>query len=226
MPSKNSIKSYEAGGYYHIYNRGVNRENIFVEERNYAYFLKLYARHVEPVVDTIAYCLLRNHFHLSVRVKSELEIQTLRGSPASNHPVEQGNPANQDAGQSRKPLGSNYASTQFSNFFNAYAKAINKAYNRTGSLFQHPFGRVMITTDRQLRKVIAYIHQNPQKHGFVGNFRDWKYSSYGIMLADKPTYLQRDIVLDWFGGRDEYLELHSEWVTDARSKWFVEDDFD
>ena len=35
----------------------------FIEERNYRYFLGLYARYIEPVADTYAYCLLRNHFH-------------------------------------------------------------------------------------------------------------------------------------------------------------------
>jgi len=49
------------GSYYHIYNRGNNRENIFIEERNYAYFLRLYAEHIVSVADTYAYCLLRNH---------------------------------------------------------------------------------------------------------------------------------------------------------------------
>jgi REP element-mobilizing transposase RayT len=62
--------------YYHIYNRGINRENIFIEERNYDYFLQLYEKHIEPVVDTFGYCLLRNHFHLLVRVKSKDEIQS------------------------------------------------------------------------------------------------------------------------------------------------------
>ncbi len=61
--------------YYHIYNRGTNRENIFREERNYEYFLKLYIKHIEPVAETFAYCLLRNHFHVLVRVKSEEEIR-------------------------------------------------------------------------------------------------------------------------------------------------------
>ena len=191
--------------YYHIYNRGVNRENIFIEERNYEYFLKLYEKHVEPIVDTFAYCLLRNHFHLSVRVKSKEELQSPRVSKTLRDP---------------------YPSKKLSDFFNAYAKAANKAYNRTGSLFQLPFGRVMITTDRQFWNVIAYIHQNPQKHGFVDDFRDWKYSSYGIILADNATHLQRDYVLDWFGGKEEYLKLHSDWVTDAQSKWFAEDDYD
>ncbi|MGC1376744.1 MAG: hypothetical protein WA821_10985 [Anaerolineales bacterium] len=218
--------------YYHIYNRGNNRENIFIQERNYEYFLNLYAKYIEPVADTFAYSLLRNHFHISLRVKSEEEIlKTLKVSPANKNRVGQGSSANQGASQSKKPLGSGmlgsmYPSKQFSDFFNAYAKAINSAYGRTGSLFQHPFGRVLITSDRQFWNVIAYIHQNPQKHKFVADFRDWKWSSYGILLAEKPTRLKRDVVFDWFGGRQQYLDLHQEWVTEANSKWFAEDDDD
>ena len=64
--------------YYHIYNRGVNRENIFIEERNYVYFLGLYAKYIEPVAETFSYCLLRNHFHALVKVKSEEEIKIRR----------------------------------------------------------------------------------------------------------------------------------------------------
>lgn len=216
--------------YYHIYNRGTNRENIFIEERNYAYFLNLYTKHIEPVAETFAYCLLKNHFHLSVRVKSEEEILEYKKALKVSTPIQQS--ARQRSlfaegnGELEKPLGSDYASKKFSDFFNAYAKAINKAYHRTGSLFQHPFGRVIIQNDRQFWNVIAYIHQNPQKHGFVTDFRDWKYSSYGAMLTEKTTYLQRDVVLDWFGGKTQYLERHAQWVTDAQSKWFVEDDFD
>ena len=59
----------EYGQYYHIYNRGNNRASLFAEERNYAYFLNLYAKHVEPVARTFAYCLLPNHFHLLVQIK-------------------------------------------------------------------------------------------------------------------------------------------------------------
>jgi putative transposase len=147
--------------YYHIYNRGINGENIFLEERNYAYFLRLYEKYLTPVAETFAYCLMRNHFHLSVRIKSEAEIKAKTSE-----------------------LKPNVASVQFSNFFNAYAKSINKAYNRTSSLFEHPFGRVLIKSDRQFWNVIAYIHQNPQKHTFVDDFREWKYSSYGIILSD------------------------------------------
>ena len=150
--------------YYHIYNRGNNRENIFVEERNYAYFLNLFEKHVAPVADLYAYCLLRNHFHMLVRVKPEEEIKSRRVSET----LRDSNP--------EKPLGSDYPSKKFSDFFNAYAKAINKAYNRTGSLFQHPFGRVLVTSDRQFWNVIAYIHQNSQNTNLwmisgIGNTR-------------------------------------------------------
>ncbi len=188
--------------YYHIYNRGINRENIFLKERNYAYFWSLYEKYIEPVADTFAYCLLKNHFHILVRTKAEDEIkQTLRVFETLR--VSKPDP-----------------SRNFSNFFNAYAKGINKTYGRTGSLFQHPFGRVVISDDRQFAAVVRYIHQNPQKHGFVADFRDWPYSSYNSLLSDRPTNLKRDTVQDWFGGRDGFVRLHSEWVNDEKDLLF------
>jgi len=200
--------------YYHIYNRGNNGDNIFIQERNYEHFMNLYFRYTDPIAETFAYCLLRNHFHVSLRTRSEEEIrETLKVSFASK-------PLGSD------PLRSDYISRRFSDFFNAYAKSVNKAYGRTGSLFEHPFRRVPITTDRQFWNVIAYIHQNPQKHRFVKDFRDWKWSSYGIIPTGEPTKLKREVVLDWFGGEHSYLELHKQWVSDADAKWFAGDDFD
>lgn len=216
--------------YYHIYNRGTNRENIFVEERNYALFFRLYEKHLSPVTDLCSYCLLRNHFHMLVRVKAEDEIpvtgKTLKVSTIDLIKSGQGTSGKSGDQLERKPLGSQYVSNQFSNFFNAYAKTINKAYGRTGSLFQHPFGRVPITSTRQFWNVMAYVHQNPQKHGFVRDFRDWKYSSYGVLLTNGPSILSRELVMKWFGTKVDYLSLHEAWVTDAQSQWFAESDCD
>jgi hypothetical protein len=225
--------------YYHIYNRGVNGENLFVQERNYDLFLKLYEKHLSPVTDLFAYCLLKNHFHLLLRVKSEDEIiiKTLRVFDSNLIQASQANTSNLDPGKPAKPLGSpGYVSDRFSNFFNAYAKTINKAYGRTGSLFQHPFGRVPITTDKQFWNVIAYIHQNPQKHEFVKDFRNWKYSSYETLLNldGKRTLIDRAEVMKWFGTREDYLStcpgenagVHDEWVSDAQAKWFMGSDED
>ena len=61
------------GQYYHVYNRGNNGETLFCEERNYPYFLKLYAQHIEPVAEAYAYCLMPNHFHFLVRIKDKDE---------------------------------------------------------------------------------------------------------------------------------------------------------
>ena len=54
---------------YHLYNRGNNRADLFTDDGNYELFLKLYARHIFPVAETFCYCLMRNHFHLLVRIR-------------------------------------------------------------------------------------------------------------------------------------------------------------
>jgi putative transposase len=62
------------GNYYHIYNRGNNGIEIFFENENYYHFLRLYAKYIEPVAETFAWCLLKNHFHILVRIKEKAEI--------------------------------------------------------------------------------------------------------------------------------------------------------
>jgi hypothetical protein len=99
-------------------------------------------------------------------------------------------------------------SQYFSNLFNSYAKSLNRKYNRTGSLFQERYKRKLVDSDKYFLNLIHYIHFNPQKHGFVKNFRDWKFSSYNAMLSEKPTDLKRKDVLDWFSGKDEFIEYH------------------
>jgi len=63
----------EYGRFYHIYNRGNNGENLFVQQRNFPYFLQLYAKHIQPVAETYAYCLLSNHFHFAIRTYTQEE---------------------------------------------------------------------------------------------------------------------------------------------------------
>jgi putative transposase len=72
---KNITSPLYPGGYYHVFNRGNNGENVFLEKRNYPYFLSLYTKYIEPIAETYAYCLLRNHFHLLVRIKTEEEFR-------------------------------------------------------------------------------------------------------------------------------------------------------
>jgi len=173
----------QPGQYYHIYNRGNNRDSVFFEDRNYRYFLQLYIKYIPPIAETFAYCLLRNHLHLLIRCKwPEERASTSRASASP--------------------------SQQFSNLFNAYAKAINKGYNRTGSLFQSRFGRIAVEDNDYLIRLTVYIHQNPERHGLIADFRQWPYSSYQAMLSSHETRLEREAVLSWFGGEAGFRAAH------------------
>jgi REP element-mobilizing transposase RayT len=198
---KNTTAALQPGVYYHIYNRGNNRENLFLENRNYSYFLRLYEKHIQPVADTYAYCLLRNHFHFSVRIKDTLQIVKTYGTPVS-------------------------PSQAFSNFFNAYAKAINKAYGRTGSLFEERFARIPVTNTSYFTNLIFYIHFNPQKHAFVADFRDWYWSSYQALLGKGPTVLKREEVIGLFDGMQGFEQFHCGRVDERKLAQCIDRDFD
>jgi REP element-mobilizing transposase RayT len=200
-----SYPSLRRGAYYHIYNRGNNRENVFREPRNYAYFLKLYAHYVEPVAETYAYCLLVNHFHFLVRIKDAAPA----ASAVSDRP--------------RRDLSPSQA---FSNLFNAYAKAVNRAWGRTGSLFEHPFGRVAVTSQAYLCHLVTYIHRNPQRHGLVDDFRNWPHSSYHALLGRGATRLQRDALVSWFGRPETMLHAHRHDAPEPLLAMLSPNDFD
>ena len=63
------------GRYYHIYNRGTNGEVLFKHEKYYAEFLALYKEYIVPVADTLAYCLMSNHFHWLIRVNTTMKFE-------------------------------------------------------------------------------------------------------------------------------------------------------
>ena len=102
-------------------------------------------------------------------------------------------------------------SKYFSNLFNAYTKAINKTYQRTGSLFEKPFHRKVVTSEAYLTQLVLYIHFNPQKHGLIDDFRLWPFSTYEVMLFDQPTRICREEVLGWFGGLRSFEDAHAEY---------------
>ena len=110
--------------------------------------------------------------------------------------------------------------------FIAYARAFNNATGRTGVLFETPFHRKLVTSESYFYRLVAYIHANPQKHGFVEDFRDWKWSSYGVLMSEKDTHIERDTVLEWFGDRDFFQEFHQQAVDESKISQFVDDEFE
>ena len=180
------IEPLEAGNVYHIYNRGNNSEDIFKEERNYYYFLQKYFQYCSPVFETYAYALLKNHFHLMVRVKENMVVERRDGKGEFEL-----NP-----------------STQLSHFFNCYAQSINKAYNRHGKLFEEPFKRIAVDNDDYFTTLIYYIHFNAQHHDFVKDFRDWEFTSWHNYLNNEKPFPERSSVLEWFGNKEHFINAH------------------
>ena len=80
------MKKYqiEYGKFYHIFNRGNNYENIFLQKRDYEHFLNLYDIYTGSVVETFAWCLMKNHFHVFVRIKNKNEIGFLNSEHAKS----------------------------------------------------------------------------------------------------------------------------------------------
>jgi len=187
-----NIEPLIEGNYYHIYNRGNNGDDLFYENDNYYHFLRLYEKYIEPVAETLAWCLLKNHFHLLVYIKNQDEINS---DSLSYSTVE-------------KPKSIN-ASKQFSNLFNSYTQAINKRHNRTGSLFEKNFKRKHIANERYFQNMIFYIHNNPVSHGFVNKVFDYPWSSYLSILSNKPTKLKRERVIEMFEGVDNFEQYHA-----------------
>jgi putative transposase len=172
---------FEPGVVYHVFNRGNNSEDLFKEDRNYLYFLTLLKKHLLPVVNVYAYCLMKNHFHLVVRLK---DIEHLPDK------------------FKQKPA------LAFSNLFNAYAKAMNRAYNRRGSLFQEHLHRLRIEDEEYLRQLIAYVHLNPTKHRFTDDFKSYRYSSYQAYVSGKTTNVDGDYVMSLFGDKLNFEYWH------------------
>jgi REP element-mobilizing transposase RayT len=175
--------------FYHIFNRGINGCEVFFEEKNYAFFLQRYAKYVSPFADTYAYCLLNNHFHLLIQVKSEEELLSAI-SARTDQPLYW------------------FVSNAFSSFIQSYTRAMNKVYSRTGPLFENPFKRIEVCDDHYFTALIAYIHRNPMKHGLTEDFKKYVHSSYRTQLSNAPTKLKRQEVLNWFGGKNEYIAFH------------------
>jgi len=70
---QNNIEPFEAGAFFHVYNRANGSERLFFQERNYYYFFDLFHREPAKFVNLAAYCLIPNHFHMLVRVKETVD---------------------------------------------------------------------------------------------------------------------------------------------------------
>ncbi len=158
--------------------------------------LNLFDKYLSPFVDVYAYCLMPNHFHFLIRVKE----------PCQTSEVFKTSEVYEQRGSKKlTPL-----EKAFKDFFISYAKGINKAYNKTGSLFQSKFKKKEIVDSSYFTSIIQYIHANPIKAKLCNNYKDYKFSSYTAIIGTGNTHIKRQEVLDWFGNREIFIKVHEE----------------
>lgn len=192
MPSRNRVKQYMENGYYHVYNRGVNKQKIFKDDEDYRVFLNLFKRYLNDAptkdnkgreypwlrndVELLAYCLMPNHFHLLIfQIDRNAMTKLLRG------------------------------------VCTAYAVYFNKKYSRTGTLFQDVFKASLISNEGYLQHITRYIHLNPTK------YLEWEYSSLRYYLSgNSAAWLNPKLVLDVFGSQKSYARFLEDYEDQKR----------
>lgn len=189
MPTKNTVKNYIENGYYHIYNRGVDKREIFLNEKDcsiFLYYLKLYLSSPENLqkeqkilmprllykiinlnlhkeIDLLSFALMPNHFHLQLTQSTKNGIEKLM----------------------RRIL-------------TAYSQYFNRKYKRIGRLFESTYKAVLTETDEQHIYLSSYIHRNPirlkqSKFNFI------QFSSYPYYLGEKHAdWIKPEEILSFF----------------------------
>lgn len=196
------------GSTYHVYNHANGRENLFIEEKNYHFFLQKLSDYILPVCNLFAYCLMPNHFHLLIEVKQEEELQKVYQLHGPTVIFK----------QEELEL---KVSKSFANMFSSYTQSFNKVYHRKGSLFMPSMKTELVETDESFCKVVHYLHANPVHHGFVKKLDQWMHSSYQILLSDSVTEIRRNEVMNIFGSREAFIKYHQQDI-DIKTKWVDE----
>lgn len=189
MPVRNVVRVQIANTFYHVYNRGHNKDLLFTDESDYEFFQFLLQRCFGPEQlksndgkifpwfgDTIklnAFCLMPNHFHLLLyQAEDETAVS-----------------------KAMQSLG-----TTYSMYF-------NKKYQRRGSAFESVFKSSPIVNDSYLLHITRYIHLNPRE------YKHWKYSSYSDYLAATTRHwIDCDQILEMFDSRQQYVAFVDDYV--------------
>jgi len=194
---------FERNHLYHIYNQGNNRERVYYTKQNYLFFISKIRECFSQYVDILAWCLMPNHFHLMVYIKST---ETVVQSEREN-----------DNSMIKRSLNNSIAI-----LLRSYTNTINREQGRTGSLFRQKTKAVCLDPDNGfmpawytvtgLTKInyqnddsqypqmcFNYIHNNPVVSGLVKDISSWEYSSVPELLGLVETNLINRKRVEEFG---------------------------
>lgn len=197
MPAKNSLKNYVADGFYHIYNRGVEKRTIFQDTPDYKVFLSYLKCYLEPPqppaiqnikinglifkklerplnnyfdkLDLIGYCLMPNHFHLIIKQHQQNSMELFMRS-----------------------------------LLTRYTMYFNRRQTRVGHLFQGTYKAVFIDNEAYLLHLSRYVHLNPVKETPLRgkprlNLLENSFSSYQDYVGKRKTnWVKPEPVVSYF----------------------------
>lgn len=183
MPSRNALKTDIPDAYYHVYARGVNKMQIFLDQTDFLHFQSLLKRYLSPPatesqhgvlypsyfgnVELLAFCQMENHFHLLI------------------YQTEQKNMA-----------------SFMQSLLTSYSKYFNKKYGRSGPLFESRYKASPITNNTYLQHMSRYIHLNPR------SWKKYEHSSIRYYLyGEESAWLLPDRIKALFAGTKDYFNF-------------------
>ncbi len=209
MASKNSVKQYVENGYYHLYNRGVEKRKIFQDKQDYAVFLdylktylmpkdteelnkRLMDENTSPQEKAHALKLLKmNNFY------DEIHLISYCLMPNHFHFLVK-----------QKSL--NAIDGFINSLFTRYVMYFNRKYKRVGPLFQDVYKAVLVVSEPQLLYLTGYIHRNPKKLALKGGPFQTQPSSYADYLGQRNTdWIKCKEILSFFSSTNPVLSYQS-----------------
>ncbi|MFH0804453.1 MAG: transposase [Candidatus Zambryskibacteria bacterium] len=190
-------KNFSKGCFYHLFNRGDNKEIIFRDEQDYRAFLfrlglalgfekkdlnecgitkspksRIRISGLKPNNFKLhAFCLMPNHVHLLIEQCGEKSISRL-----------------------------------LSRVFTSFSKYINLKHKRVGHVFQDKFKSNKIEKNPQLMLVSSYIHMNPVKDSLVNKPEEYKWSSYNDFIINrKNPIIHKQFLTEVFGSTKNFI---------------------
>ena len=206
MPGKNSIKEYVPDAYYHLYNRGVDKQPIFREDQDFWVLLSYLKTYLEPKNElTLRNILARTSSSYKdkqnaiklLNLNNFYENITLLGAHCLCLIIFILSVQQKEADAIDKFMNSSW--TRYTMYF-------NKKYKRVGTIFQDVYKAGAVKTDEQLLYLSKYIHRNPIAKRHFRNpaskgdaLRGYFYSSYPEYLGlIQTSWVHPEIVLGYF----------------------------
>lgn len=210
MPAKNSIKQYLENGYYHLYNRGVEKRSIFLDKQDYSVFLSYLKEYLTPKdekslvnrlansetpwaeKDKIIKALRLNNF--------SNELSLLAFCLMSNH-----------FHLLVKQIMFDSIDRFLSSIGTRYTMFFNRKYKRVGPLYQGVYKAVLVSTDEQLLQLSRYIHRQALNlQGETLQAQEAQPSSYGEYLGKRNTeWIKTKEILSFFSKNNPSLSYES-----------------